>query len=421
MPMDFTTIMLDISLFLGLYFQIFLLVSFFEAEENEEKLILPAILPTVTIIVPCFNEAKTVEKTILSLMGLNYPMDKLNILVVDDGSVDETYANAQLAAKRFPNVRVVTQKNGGKYTALNLGICECTTDIVGCLDADSMVHPDALIKMIPYFNDLRTMAVTPAMRVHQSKTFLQQIQRAEYNVGIFTKRVFGYLDAINVTPGPFSIFRRTVFDIIGPFHHAHNTEDMEIAFRIQSHGFRIANCYDALVYTITPPTFKKLYRQRTRWSYGLLKNLIDYKHIILNKKYGNMGMLTLPFAIVGIVFVFYFAGSFIYQTLRTLGNDIERMLLVGVRVPEIFTHSIWATVRGTLNEMYYRFDMTSVLALMLFATSVYIIFKSKKMSEGNMKPSRDIFYFICFYSLIAPLWLGKAVYNVLLSKKTPWR
>ena len=391
--MDFTTIMLDISLFLGLYFQIFLLVSFFEAEENEEKLTLPAILPTVTIIVPCFNEAKTVEKTILSLMGLNYPMDKLNILVVDDGSVDETYANAQLAANA----------------------------IVGCLDADSMVHPDALIKMIPYFNDLQTMAVTPAMRVHQSKTILQQIQRAEYNVGVFTKRVFGYLDAINVTPGPFSIFRRTVFDIIGPFHHAHNTEDMEIAFRIQSHGFRIANCYNALVYTITPPTFKKLYRQRTRWSYGFIKNLIDYKHIILNKKYGNMGMLTLPFAIVGIVFVFYFAGSFIYQTLRTLGNDIERMLLVGVRVPEIFTHSIWATVRGTLNEMYYRFDMTSVLALMLFATSVYIIFKSKKMSEGNMKPSRDIFYFICFYSFIAPLWLGKAVYNVLLSKKTPWR
>ena len=204
--MDFTTIMLDISLFLGLYFQIFLLVSFFEAEENEEKLILPVILPTVTIIVPCFNEAKTVEKTILSLMGLNYPMDKLNILVVDDGSVDDTFAQAQHAAKRFPNVRVVTQKNGGKYTALNLGIRECTTDIVGCLDADSMVHPDALIKMIPYFNDLRTMAVTPAMRVHQSKTFLQQIQRAEYNVGIFTKRVFGYLDAINVTPGPFSIF-----------------------------------------------------------------------------------------------------------------------------------------------------------------------------------------------------------------------
>ena len=67
MSTDFTTIMLDISLFLGLYFQIFLLVSFFEAEENEEKLILPVILPTVTIIVPCFNEAKTVEKTILSL------------------------------------------------------------------------------------------------------------------------------------------------------------------------------------------------------------------------------------------------------------------------------------------------------------------------------------------------------------------
>lgn len=447
--MDFPTIMLDISLFCGLYFQIFLLVTFFDGEEKEKrtekgKAALLAVkslgktadtaFPTVSIIVPCFNEARTVKKTVMSLLKLNYPKDKLSILIVDDGSTDNTYAIAHTFT-RFKNIKVVRQENGGKYTAMNYGIRQCTADIVGCLDADSTVDPQALMKMIPYFDDTKVMAVTPAMRVDtngqknkdgQSKkpTILQEIQRAEYNVGIFTKRVYAMIDAIHVTPGPFSIFRREVFDKIGYFRHAHNTEDMEIAFRLQSHGYRIANCHDAFVYTITPATLVKLYRQRTRWTYGFIKNLIDYRRCLFNKKYGNMGMLTMPSAVLGISFVFYFTGLFIYRTGVSIYHTYERVATVGTvgMTPSHFSlASIFASFTQYFHGFYFGLGMTTVLGVMLLATTLYIVFKSKKMAEGSAKLSRDIIYFVCFYSFLAPIWIGKSVYNVVLSKKTPWR
>ena len=370
----------------------------------------------------------------MSLLNLNYPKDKLSILVVDDGSTDNTHAVATAVvahlntANGFKNIKVVRQENGGKYTAVNYGIRQSTADIVGCLDADSIVDPQALIRMIPFFNDKKVMAVTPAMRVDthlpRPATILQHIQRTEYNIGIFTKRVYAMIDAIHVTPGPFSIFRREVFDTIGLFKHAHNTEDMEIAFRIQSEGFRIANCHNAFVYTITPNTLRKLYRQRTRWTYGFIRNLIDYRRCLFNKKYGNMGMLTMPFAVIGIGFVFYFVGLFMYRGGVFIYNMYERISTVGT-IGLTFSHLSFASISTSFTEYFHSFyfslGMTSVLGVMLLATTIYIVFKSKKMAEGSAKLSRDIVYFLCFYSFVAPLWIGKSVYNVVLSKKTPWR
>jgi cellulose synthase/poly-beta-1,6-N-acetylglucosamine synthase-like glycosyltransferase len=427
--MNFSTILLDTSIFFGLYFQIFLLVTFFEAEEKEKNpsSVLPSVLPSVSIIVPCWNEAKTVENTIRSLLALNYPKEKLSVLVVDDGSTDNTYDVATKAALELnttdaagkERVRVVTQKNGGKYTALNRGIAEAgvigadgkhMADVVGCLDADSFVDPQALIRMIPYFNTPSVMAVTPAMRVHEPKGILQHIQRAEYNVGIFTKHIFGMINSIYVTPGPFSLFRRDIFDIIGVFKKAHNTEDMEIAFRIQSHGYQIANCHRSFVHTKTPNTIKTLYKQRTRWSYGFIKNALDYKHIFFNKKYGDMGRFVLPFAIAGLLLCLAVAIDIIYKFVQSLFMTIDKISIVGFTAPRF--HFSW---------FFINTEMTAIIALVLLGVTLVILFLGKNIAEGSMRPSRDMLYFIVLYGFLAPLWLSKAVYNVAMSKKTPWR
>jgi len=432
--MTFSSLLLYTSIFCGLYFQIFLLVTFFEAQQKEKttekragnknlaadsKYASLAALPTVSMIVPCWNESKTVENTLISLLNLDYPKEKLSVLVVDDGSKDDTYAVATAAAARLnkqeglARIEVVTQKNGGKYTALNCGIAIAQTkgtQFIGCLDADSFVDKHALARMIPYFNNPEIMAVTPAMRVHEPKNILQYIQRAEYNVGIFTKRVFGMLNSIYVTPGPFSIFRTSVFKEIGVFKEAHNTEDMEIAFRIQSFGHRIANCHNAFVYTKTPDTIKKLHKQRTRWTYGFLKNAIDYKHIFFNKKYGHMGGFVLPAAIVGLALSLAIAADFIYHIGNSIATTIQKISIVG-----------WTAPHFTFNWFFINTETTTLLAIVLLAITVTIVSLGKFIAEGTAKPSRDMLYFIVFYGFLAPLWLSKAVYNVALSKKTPWR
>ncbi len=409
--MAFSSILLDVSIFFGLYFQIFLLVTYFGADDDTPDWRLGAKkppLPTVTIVVPCFNEAKTVVKTINSLQALNYPKNKLSILVVDDGSSDNTYEVAKTVLD--PRVTVVRQKNGGKHTALNYGIANATTDVIGCLDADSTVDSEALIRMVPYLNNPKVMAVTPAMRVHEPKNILQKMQHAEYNLGIFAKRVFGIMDAINVTPGPFSIFRKKIFAEIGPFRPAHNTEDMEIAFRIQSYHYKIANCHRAYVYTITPNTLKKLYRQRTRWSYGFMKNVIDYRRLLFNKKYGDMGMLTLPFSLVGIFMCFYVIGKLLYDLGDSMILRIQKIMAVGFHMPHF-----------SFDFFFVNTSLTTVLALILISITISILFLGKKIAQNSLKPSTDIMWYVLLYGFVAPLWLSKAVYNVAMSKKTPWR
>jgi cellulose synthase/poly-beta-1,6-N-acetylglucosamine synthase-like glycosyltransferase len=275
-------------IFLSVYVQVFFFVTFLE---NRKKIIIRdreiklSQYPKVTITVPCWNEETTVYKTVRSLLNLNYPKDKLSIFLIDDGSTDSTFKTISRFAKParpnghsggYPNIKVFHKENGGKYTALNFGLENSDTEFYGCLDADSFADPESLVRIMSYFEkDPSVMAVAPSVIVCNSKNFIQGAQVAEYFMGVYFKKMLGFLGAIDVTPGPLTIFRRKVFDDLGGYRHGHNTEDMEIAYRMQRHHYKIEHCNDAYVYTNTPRTIRKLYRQRSRWIYGFINNTID--------------------------------------------------------------------------------------------------------------------------------------------------
>ena len=120
---------------------------------------------------------KTIAKTVKSLLNLDYPKDKLELMVIDDGSTDKTYEKARQFAKA--GVKVFTKKNAGKAAALNFALKKSTGDFFGALDADSFVNSNALKKMIGHFKDPKIMAVTPSLKVYNPKTILQKIQYIE--------------------------------------------------------------------------------------------------------------------------------------------------------------------------------------------------------------------------------------------------
>src|ERR1035437_9666979 len=301
------SVLIYCSLFFATYFEVFLMITLLD---NNKKLRLenssmddePTSYPTVTIVVPCFNEESTVDGTIKSLLAMNYPRDKFNITIVDDGSTDNTWQYIQKYADN-PQIEIFKKANGGKYTALNYGIERSTADIVGCLDADSYVDKEALRRIVRYFEKPTVMAVTPAIKIYNPKTIVQHIQYIEYPLSIMVKKILSFLNALYVTPGPFTIFRRSVFTKIGPFRHAHNTEDMEMAMRMHINHLKIENCHKGFVYTIGPRTLKTLYQQRVRWIHGFLENIIDYKKVLFKKEYGHVAFLTLPFTIVSLLSV----------------------------------------------------------------------------------------------------------------------
>ena len=400
--------------FLAVYVQVFLLVTFLENRKtikNRKGKVVLARYPTVTVTVPCFNEERTIYKTVRSLLDLNYPKEKLKIFLVDDGSTDGTLNIIQKFAK-YSNVKVFHKENGGKHTALNLGLENCDTEFSGCLDADSYVDSDSLVRIMSYFErDESTMAVAPSIEVSNPKNIIEYAQKAEYYMSIYVKKMLGLINAIHVTPGPLTIFRRKVFEELGPYRSAHNTEYMEIAYRMQKNHMKIEQCHDAFVYTNTPSSVRRLYQQRLRWIYGFINNTIDYRGVLFQKKYGNFSLFTVPAGIVSII-----AASYLFSRIAIrLWNFVEGKI-VELR-----------TVGFEFSSPFYNFDpffinTKSVLFVILILYSLVIvsIVLGHKIAEKKVFPLH-ILYFFSIYSVVAPFWLFSSIYNTIVAKRPSWR
>lgn len=402
------------ALFITLYFEVFLLITFFEYKikrSRKRKIEQSGVanLPTVAIIVPCYNEEKTISKTLFSLLSLDYPEERLQIIVVDDGSTDDT----QKVLKTFTphkRVEIHSKENGGKHSALNYGLEKTNADLVGCLDADSFVDPKALKEIVSYFKNPDTMAVTPAIKVYEPKSIVQFIQKAEYSLAIFIRRTFADSNSLFITPGPFSIFRRKVFSMIGNYKSAYNTEDLEIALRMQSNHLKIENAHTAYVYTITPKSVRSLYKQRLRWTYGFLKNIMDYRFLLFKKKHGALGMLMLPVSIIAIFSALYFTLLFILSLANAIVEKIIEFQTIGI-----------STLYIKVDPFYINTGSVLFLIYTLFILTLILIIIGKVLSEEKKIFSVDILLYMLFYGFLAPLWLAAAVYNIVFSKKVSWR
>lgn len=411
----FADVIFYILLFIALYIQVFLLITFIESKKVKnpiQKLYKRKKYPSVTIIVPCFNEEKSLAGTVFSLLKLEYPKDKLSIFIVDDGSTDGTLSIANKFARSNKRIKVFHKENGGKYTALNLGLRHAQSEFVGCLDADSYVEPDALSKIIEHFIESKIMAVTPALKVHNPRGVLEYIQQTEYTIGIFLRKMFGTLQAIPITPGPFSIFRKKIFDIIGGYKHAHNTEDMEIAMRINANYYKIANCHDAYVHTIVPKTLRALYKQRLRWTYGFIRNTIDYRYLLFRKKYGHIGIFTLPAGIISIAAAIYYIAYIFSNLIRYLTGKIINLNSIGFEL-------LWPKIN--LDWFYVHVDLSLIIVPTLVVGTVVFLFAGKSLAKERLRPSFSMIYFFALYGLIAPLWITKAVYSAIISGRVVWR
>ncbi len=399
------------ALFFALFFEVFLLISFFEKRPAAKSQALPSRYPTVAILVPCWNKGATLSPTIHSLLSLEYPKDKLSIVIIDDGSTDNTWEAAQEFAHN-PQVRLYQKENeGSKYSALNFGLSHTDSEFVGCLDADSFVEKDALLEMIKAFEaDPEAMAAAPSMKVNQPKNMLELMQAVEYTFGIFYKKMFDNMGAISVLPGPFSIYRRSLFEKIGTFRKAHHTEDMEMAFRMHLHGQKLVNVHTAVVHTNVPASIPALIRQRTRWSRGFLENSRDYAHMYLNRKYGNFGMLVLPFGLVAFTAGLYSAGYVVVTLVSSAAQKAANLYATGIP-PHL--------PRLELDWFYINTGMMFFLMIIMLAMTLVAVLLGQRIVGERLGAKHLLSYFFLF-GLLAPLWLARAAIDTVLSRERGW-
>jgi cellulose synthase/poly-beta-1,6-N-acetylglucosamine synthase-like glycosyltransferase len=398
-------------LFISIYFEVFLLMAFLQRRFGKfQSVPSPAEspLPSVAIVVPCFNESTTVRGTVNSLLALDYPANLLEILIVDDGSTDDTLQIVQ-DFRSDSRVRIFSKGNGGKHTAMNIGLENTQAEFIGCLDADSSVAPDALLKVMPVFNDSRVAAVTPCILVREPATLLQHMQNVEYRLSIFNRFILAAIGSAFITPGPFSFFRASVVRKLGGWRYAHSTEDMEMALRMQLDGWLIANAPSAIVHTSTPRTLRALFKQRVRWTYGWLRNAIDYRHMFGNGKYGNLSIIVLPSAIFSIFAGIYFFIRILYGVVKMMLSFIRRAEYGGMHMPSSFDF-FYINTSAVLFVVYVSIAMILVLICL-----------GSLIGTGSKKPPLSTPLFLIFYSFLVPLWLGAAVVRAIFKTGVSWR
>lgn len=401
-------------LFIAIFFESFVLVTLLSGPARAARARAPGTLtPSVAVVVPCWNEASTVAATCNSLLALHYPKEKLEIILVDDGSTDTT-PEVMARFAQHPQVRIIRKENGGKHTALNAGIALTRADLVGCLDADSFVEPDALREIVSCFADPGVVAVTAAMSVHKPGNILQHMQNAEYSFGITLRHTFASLNGLYVTPGPFSFYRRDIIEKLGGFRYGHQTEDMEMALRIQHAGYGIENAPRARVYTQAPATIRGLIKQRTRWISGFLRNILgEYRGLIGRRRHGALGMLVLPTALLAIV-----SGIMLFLlTLFFFARNTLAALSIRAGIPLSYAF----LPHGSFDWFYLPVSFYVLLAVIVLMTSVTLIAIGKRISKTPGNIALGLVSYVFLYGLIVPFWLIRATSDVAFGRRRDWR
>ena len=304
------------------------------------------LAPSISVIAPAFNEAQTIEDNIRTLLSLYY--NNFEVVVVNDGSSDnsmelikETYDlekvnyffDYRLPCERirgvyksknrsFKKLTVIDKVNGGKADSLNAGLNVCKNDLVVSIDADSIMEPDALLKMVKPFMEAKEKKVIGTggvirianscdisgghiNKVNLPKKFIPRAQVMEYTRAFLMGRMaWSELDGLLLISGALGMFDREIVILAGGYHTNTVGEDMELVVRMRRYmadkgqGYDVVYIPDPLCWTEVPDTIKVLARQRSRWTRGTMETLFTHRKLFLNPKYGKLGMLGYPYWLV---------------------------------------------------------------------------------------------------------------------------
>jgi cellulose synthase/poly-beta-1,6-N-acetylglucosamine synthase-like glycosyltransferase len=414
--MEATLIIVYLSVYIGLIATTFYILSFLSDKKKEKLLFNDDELPFVSVVIPALNEEECVEKTLKSVLAFDYPRDKFEVIFVDDGSTD----NTRSIAKKFEGdiVKVFHRENtGSKAAASNFGFSKAKGEIILSMDADSYALPGSMKKMVRYFKDENVMAVSPAMVIEKPKGILARIQSIEYLTGLFLRKAFAALDSIYITPGAFTTYRKSFFDKYGDYEVDNITEDLEMAMRIQSKGYRVENCPEAPVFTTPMTKFKPLLIQRRRWYFGLIKNTLKYKRLF-GRKYGDLGTFVMPIAWISILFSIFIVVSAFFKIIFDIHKEILFLQSINFNFGNIMGFNFYVVERF----LYHLFSSPIVLAFLLFIVVLlfYLRYASRKIGK-SYQLIIDLPLFFLLFALLFGFWWIVSIFYAIFFKEIKWR
>ncbi len=248
---------------------------------------------SVSVLIPAYNEAKVIAASIRRILASSHR--KTGIIVIDDGSTDDTSEVVRSAFSGDDRVRLITTQNGGKARAINLGLAHAEGDIVVVLDADTQFEPQTISRLVRWFADPKVGAVAGNAKVGNRLNMLTRWQALEYvTAQNLERRALATLGCITVVPGAVGAWRRDVIAKLGGFPANTLAEDQDLTITVQREGYRVLFDQDAVAWTEAPDTITGLAKQRFRWAFGTLQCLWKHRRVNLNPRYGALGLVALP-------------------------------------------------------------------------------------------------------------------------------
>ncbi|WP_268225685.1 glycosyltransferase [Sinomicrobium oceani] len=241
----------------------------------------------IDIIIAAFNEEKGIINTVNNLLKIDYT--EYNILIIDDGSTDKTKNLLEQYFSNNPKIKLLAnKKNEGKARALTNALAFSQADIVVFIDADTHVQPNVLKIIYSVFKDQRIAAISGNLKVRNQNNLLTVIQHLEYQATFnFEREVFDKINTLTTIPGAICAFQRIKLQRIGGFNNETLTEDCDVTFKLLREGVRIKNEKQVIGYTEAPESLHMFLRQRIRWNYGLIQNLLKHSTFFKNEKNKN--------------------------------------------------------------------------------------------------------------------------------------
>ena len=254
---------------------------------------LPEPPPLQTVLIPAHNEGKVIVGAVRHVLASDYP--NLEVIVVDDGSTDDTSELVSTHYAGDTRVRLFRVPNGGKAAALNVGLKEARGQVVVALDADTHFEKDAISKLVRWFADPAVGAVAGNAKVGNRINMITRWQALEYVTSQnLERRALAALGCITVVPGAIGAWKRNALERLGGFPLDTLAEDQDLTLGLLTAGYTVFYDSTAIGWTEAPDTVKGLVKQRFRWAFGTLQCLWKHRRVTLRPRYGALGLIAVP-------------------------------------------------------------------------------------------------------------------------------
>ena len=356
--------------FLAIIFFIFIVSRFIKRETKK-------FMPNASIVIPAYNEEKNLQECLDSIYSSDYPQNKLEIIVVDDGSTDATIE----ILKKNRKVKMLKQRHLGKVEALNFGILNSSNDFVVTLDADTTLDKNCIRELIKPFSDKGVGVTTGNNNVKNKKSILSAFQNVEYHFTNLMRNSFSVVFNNGAwIAGSLACYRKQALKYVNYFKKDTVAEDMDVGLELRKSGYKTVITQKAFGFTIVPTKFKDLYKQRLRWWTGTSQAIVKNKQLFSKKSSFSILFLYIShfwwsfYALISLPLILYQIHYWLpynSQSLLSYSNYLFRWFSLMGPIYVVYKIQDWGI------SLYSIFGVLSGLMMTVLSISALKIFRDK--------------------------------------------